>query len=164
MKGKIPVEAMPQYLDVSPHLSIGKARIERHRKEGAPSVVAFFYAGQVEPFSGVDNLVTAFNRIARDYAAVRLHIVGGGSALPQVQQMVDPQAADRVVFHGSKQWSEMPALYEMADVFLHPSKGQGWGMVVNESLAAGLPLVASEESGAARELVQGRGRGFSGQP
>ena len=164
MKDKVPVEAMPQYLDVSPYLKIGKARLERQRREGGPSVVTFFYAGQVEPFSGVDNLVTAFNRVARDHAAVRLHIVGGGSALPQVQQMVDPQVADRVVFHGPKQWSEMPALYEMADVFLHPSRGQGWGMVVNESLAAGLPLVASEESGAARELIKDGDAGFLVNP
>ncbi|PZC45438.1 MAG: Glycosyltransferase involved in cell wall bisynthesis [Chloroflexi bacterium] len=160
MKGSIPVEALPQYLDVSPYLRIGKARIERHQRDGAPATVNFFYAGQVESFSGVDTLVTAFNQIARNSSTVRLHIVGSGSALNHVQQMVDPLVEDRITFHGTKEWNEMPALYEIADVFVHPSRGQGWGMVVNEALASGLPLVASEESGAARELVKTGDVGF----
>jgi glycosyltransferase involved in cell wall biosynthesis len=42
-------------------------------------------------------------------------------------------------------------------VFVLPSRSEPWGMVLNEAAAAGLPLVATEESGAAHDLVDGNG-------
>jgi glycosyltransferase involved in cell wall biosynthesis len=58
----------------------------------------------------------------------------------------------------------MPEMYALGDIFVHPTKGQGWGMVVNEALGAGLPMVASHASGAAKQLIIDGYNGFLFDP
>jgi glycosyltransferase involved in cell wall biosynthesis len=41
----------------------------------------------------------------------------------------------------------------MSDIFAHPAEAETWGLVINEALAAGLPLLVSDDSGAAEDLV-----------
>ena len=67
---------------------------------------------------------------------------------------------ERVRFEGAKDRDELVAYYRDADVFVLPSRSEPWGMVLNEAAAAGLPLVATEESGAARDLVEEGVNGF----
>jgi glycosyltransferase involved in cell wall biosynthesis len=55
---------------------------------------------------------------------------------------------------GFKDWSELPAEYARADVLCVPSRYDGWGLVVPEGLAAGLPVIATDRTGAALEFVK----------
>src|SRR5690606_13612865 len=50
-------------------------------------------------------------------------------------------------------WEELPAIYARADVLCAPSRHDGWGLVVPEGLAAGLPVIATDRTGAAIDLV-----------
>ena len=63
-------------------------------------------------------------------------------------------------FEGPKDRDELVAYYRDADVFVLPSRSEPWGMVLNEAAAAGLPLVATEESGAAHDLIEEGVNGF----
>src|SRR5207247_9742522 len=62
-----------------------------------------------------------------------------------------------VAFHNQ---SELPGLYAASDVFVLPSAQESWGLVVNEAMAAGLPVIVSDEVGAAPDLVEGKGPGI----
>ena len=59
----------------------------------------------------------------------------------------------KVRLHGFKQWSELASVYAQADVLCAPSRYDGWGLVVVEGLAAGMPVISTDRTGAARELI-----------
>ena len=62
---------------------------------------------------------------------------------------------------GFKQYDELPVNYALANAFVHPSTTEQWGLVVNEAIASGLPVIVSERCGCAPELVNGNGFTFN---
>jgi 1,2-diacylglycerol 3-alpha-glucosyltransferase len=61
---------------------------------------------------------------------------------------------------GFKQYDELPIYYALANAFVHASTTEQWGLVVNEAIASGLPVIVSERCGCVPELVQGNGFTF----
>ena len=68
-------------------------------------------------------------------------------------QLKTPAARGRVVFAGFRQIAELPAFYAGAGAFVHPALEEPWGLVINEAMASGLPVLSSRNVGAAEELV-----------
>ena len=58
-----------------------------------------------------------------------------------------------VHFYGFRKIEENPVFYALADAFVLPSLWEEWGLVVNEAMACGLPIVASETAGCAEDLL-----------
>jgi len=65
-----------------------------------------------------------------------------------------------VYLPGFKQYEEVPVYYALANAFVHASTSEQWGLVVNEAIASGLPVIVSERCGCAPELVQDNGFTF----
>ena len=68
-----------------------------------------------------------------------------------------PQATDitpGVHFYGFRQIEENPVFYALADAFVLPSLWEEWGLVVNEAMASGLPVVVSETAGCVEDLLR----------
>ncbi len=63
---------------------------------------------------------------------------------------------------GFKPYDELPVYYALAKAFVHASTTEQWGLVVNEAVASGLPVIVSERCGCVPELV--RGNGFTFDP
>ncbi len=61
---------------------------------------------------------------------------------------------------GFKQYDELPGYYALAKAFIHSSTTEQWGLVVNEAIASGLPVIVSNRCGCVPELVQGNGFSF----
>jgi len=61
---------------------------------------------------------------------------------------------------GFKQYDELPVYYALANAFVHASTTEQWGLVVNEAVAAGLPVIVSNRCGCVPELVNGNGFTF----
>src|SRR5215471_2699737 len=61
---------------------------------------------------------------------------------------------------GFKQYEELPIYYGLAKAFVHASTIEQWGLVVNEAIASGLPVIVSNRCGCAPELVNGNGFTF----
>jgi 1,2-diacylglycerol 3-alpha-glucosyltransferase len=61
---------------------------------------------------------------------------------------------------GLKQYDELPVYYGLAKAFVHASTTEQWGLVVNEAIASGLPVIVSNRCGCAPELVNGNGFTF----
>lgn len=59
-----------------------------------------------------------------------------------------------VHFYGFRQIEENPLFYALADAFILPSLWEEWGLVVNEAMASGLPVVVSETAGCAEDLLE----------
>jgi glycosyltransferase involved in cell wall biosynthesis len=153
----------------APIWGIGKFAVDEYRKEfGAQRVYfnlpyfsdlerfrspereekgerVFLFSGSLITRKGVDLLVAAFERLAREVPNVRLRIVGDG----ELRGM-----SERVDLVGFKDLHELPGEYAAADVLCVPSRYDGWGLVVPEGLASGLPVIATDRMGAALEFVE----------
>lgn len=121
------------------------------RKERAKRV--FLFCGSLIERKGVDLLAQAFVRLAREFEHVSLRIVGEGRLRESLARVLGP-VSERVEFAGFKDWSDLPSEYANADVLCVPSRYDGWGLVVPEGLASGLPVIATERTGAALEFVE----------
>ena len=67
---------------------------------------------------------------------------------------------EHVHLPGFKQYDELPVYYALANAFVHASTSEQWGLVVNEAIASGLPVIVSNRCGCAPELVNGNGFTF----
>lgn len=94
-----------------------------------------------------------------------LVILGDGPLRSDLRSLIsDLGLDDFVVMPGFKQYDELPAYYALAKAFVHPSKSEQWGLVVNEALASRLPVLVSERCGCSPELVQDGINGFTFNP
>jgi 1,2-diacylglycerol 3-alpha-glucosyltransferase len=69
-----------------------------------------------------------------------------------------------VLLPGFSQYEALPSYYGTAGVFVHASTVEPWGLVVNEAMASGLPVLVSNRCGCAHELVQEGWNGFTFDP
>lgn len=67
-------------------------------------------------------------------------------------------------FYGFRQINENPVFYALATAFILPSTREEWGLVINEAMASGLPVIASDRLGCAEDLVQDGRNGFAIDP
>lgn len=127
-------------------------RFEAARHERRTERV-FLFCGSLIARKGVDLVARAFVQLACEFNDVRLRIAGDGELRRALEQLLRP-VSDRVEFLGFKDWDALPELYASADVLCVPSRYDGWGLVVPEGLASGLPVIATERMGAALEFVR----------
>jgi 1,2-diacylglycerol 3-alpha-glucosyltransferase len=71
---------------------------------------------------------------------------------------------DSVLMPGFKQYPDLPAYYGLASALVHASTTEQWGLVVNEAMASGLPVLVSNRCGCAPDLVQEGVNGFTFDP
>lgn len=79
------------------------------------------------------------------------------------QQLKDEARGDeRVLFMGFQNQQQMPAVYRAADLFILPSKGPGetWGLAINEAMACGIAVAASNKAGGAVDLIDNNVNGL----
>jgi len=119
----------------------------------------FLFSGALIERKGVDLVAAAFVRLAQEVPNVRLKIVGEGQ-LRESLVLTLRAVSERVEFVGFKDWKELPAEYAAADVLCVPSRYDGWGLVVPEGLAAGLPVIGTDRMGAALEFVENGRNGW----
>src|SRR5262249_52683542 len=87
-------------------------------------------------------------------ANAELLLVGREADLPRFMQMVSPAARERIRYEGFQAPEALPGYFGRSDVFVLPSRHDGWGVVVNQALAAGLPVITSDAVGAGLDLVE----------
>jgi len=64
-----------------------------------------------------------------------------------------------ILLAGFAQRERLAAYYGLADALVFPTHGDAWGLVVNEAMACGLPVICSDAAGCVEDLVQGCGNG-----
>lgn len=94
-----------------------------------------------------------------------LVLVGDGPLMPAIRSQVERLGLEgRVHFPGFKQYDELPVYYGLASAFVQASTSEQWGLVVNEAMASGLPVLVSERCGCAPDLVRQGVNGFTFDP
>jgi glycosyltransferase involved in cell wall biosynthesis len=113
----------------------------------------FLFSGVLSHRKGVDVLASAFARLVPDFPQVRLRVMGSGNMESLMREQLQG-CMDRVEFIGFREWNELHLEYAQADILCVPSRHDGWGLVVPEGLAAGLPVISTHHTGAAVEFVR----------
>lgn len=94
-----------------------------------------------------------------------LIILGDGILRPELETLRRELALEGVVhMPGFKQYEELPAYYAHAGAFIHASTTEQWGLVVNEAMASGLPVLVSNRCGCAADLVKEGENGWTFDP
>lgn len=119
----------------------------------------FLFSGSLIPRKGVELLATAFSRLALRRPDARLTLLGEGALRRQLERTL-ANCRPQVDFLGFRQWADLPAIYHSADILCAPSRHDGWGMIVPEGLAAGLPVISTDRMGAALDLIRPRENGW----
>lgn len=124
----------------------------------------FLYVGRFLPKKGLETLIEAYKIYRRETAKDpwSLVLVGSGSHIDQVRE--SGQNVPGVVFKGPAYGSDLCSLYGLASVAVFPSLKDTWGLVINEAMASGLPVIVSTGYGAARSLVSEGENGWSFEP
>jgi glycosyltransferase involved in cell wall biosynthesis len=109
------------------------------------------YVGRLAGVKGVDVLIEAVRRISKVRADIGLLIVGEGPERKRLEKRA--QNSPQVFVLGFYDWKDLPRFYGAADLFVLPSLREPWGLVVNEAMASGLPVIATRKVGAAQDLI-----------
>lgn len=129
-------------------------------KEREPTPqVRFFYLGQFHKRKGVDIAIRALGA-CRDLPGWRFTLCGAGPERESLESLAkDVGIADRCTWHPAHPHDEAMGLLAENDVALVPSRFDGWGVVTNEAIAAGLGAIVSDRCGS-RDLIHASGAGI----
>lgn len=147
-----------------PMLGDEEARTVRRELAVADDERLVLNVGRIDRQKGQDLLVRAFRGVARRHPRARLAVVGavGRSSASaearryhlRLRSMVEADGLeDRVHLLGWR--DDVPRLLAAADVYVQPSRWEGWPLALVEAMAAGLPVVASDCSGRPTGFVDG---------
>jgi len=112
----------------------------------------FFFLGYLSERKGVQDLIRAFKLIEDDHA--KLIIGGAGEEEEKLLELSEDDG--RIHFPGFLSDDQKATYFQLSDVFVLPSYNDPWGLVVNEAMMFGLPVITTTEVGA-RELVNNNG-------
>jgi glycosyltransferase involved in cell wall biosynthesis len=108
---------------------------------------SYLFVGQLIERKGIFQLLRAFSGLARG----RLWLVGEGPLREYIERAADGDS--RIRYLGHLRAEELARVYAAADVLVVPSLYEVWGLVVNEALEHGLPVIATDQTGAADDLI-----------
>jgi glycosyltransferase involved in cell wall biosynthesis len=127
--------------------------------------VRLLFVGTVGERKGLFSFMRVLHRWAEHHPATRVEfrIVGDGPHRSALERLVGPPNLD-VRFLLQVPYEQLPHVYKDADMLVFPTFADEWGMVVNEALAAGLPVLGSVQSQAVEELVADTQTGWTFDP
>lgn len=135
-------------------------RQQLRAKQGIPDdSIVILYCGRLSEEKRPLDLIQAFQRLENKNKY--LAIVGDGNLRPNLEDYVARNGIDSVSFLGFQNRSDINKFYATADVLVLPSQRETWGIVVNEALCFGLPVITSDQVGAARDLICNGENGFT---
>ncbi|MDD5724090.1 MAG: glycosyltransferase family 4 protein [Syntrophales bacterium] len=121
---------------------------------GSGSRVIMF-SGRLVAIKCVDLLIKAFLQVHEKFQDIELLIVGYGPEEHRLKKLAGGNS--RVHFLGHRGIDEIPGIYGISDILVLPSISEPWGLVVNEAMACGCAIIASDRCGCSRDLIRGNG-------
>jgi len=153
------------------HFARGAASAKSHeselrQKHQLPDAY-FMASARFIPKKNLPRLLEAYARY-RQLAAPApwdLVVLGDGAGREALRTLRAQLGLEKNVhLVGAKPYPELPAYYGLASAFIHASTTEQWGLVVNEAMASGLPVLVSRRCGCAQDLVQDGVNGVTFDP
>jgi glycosyltransferase involved in cell wall biosynthesis len=122
----------------------------------APNRPVILFASKLQQRKHADHLLQAYNDFIAAFAPEDqpyLVIVGDGEQRAQLEAHTTQRMLPNVRFAGFRNQSELPRFFQLADVFVLPSRHEPWGLIVNEAMASGCPVIVSSDVGCHTDLI-----------
>jgi asparagine synthase (glutamine-hydrolysing) len=130
--------------------------IEKYGLKGRRVVMTVGRLVSKERYKGFDEVISALSSIASQVPNVIYVIAGDGDDRPRLEARVaELGLQNHVVFTGYVPEDEKPRLYRLADAYVMPSRGEGFGIVLLEAMASGVPAIGSVLDGSREALANG---------
>ena len=140
-------------------------RARSERASGLPEQPYFLYVGRLAPEKNILGLLEAWLAYRSSGGSWPLLLVGDGPERAALEQIVEASSfSSEVHFAGHRGSADLPEFYAGAGCFVLPSTREPWGLVVNEAMAAGLPVLVSSRCGSSEDLVEPGVNGFVFDP
>jgi glycosyltransferase involved in cell wall biosynthesis len=110
---------------------------------------------------GFSNLIAALERLQT--VEFTLVVLGDGPLRQQLEAETQ-KCGFKIFFEGFRSTEELPLYYAACDIFVFPTLNDPWGLVVNEAMACGKPVVSSTEAGVSYDLVRHGANGWVVDP
>lgn len=128
-----------------------------------PVTRKFVYVGRLASEKNLAMLIGAFARVS--HPDWELLFVGDGPERSKLEKLsADAGIAGNVRFVGGYPWYEVPGWLAQSDVLVLPSHSEPWGLVVNEAMVCGMPVIVSQTCGCVADLVRDGVNGFTFDP
>ena len=121
-----------------------------------PKTFTFLYVGRLVRVKNIENLIYQFNEKFNNHDA-RLVVVGSGILLNKLKQKY---SSNKINFLGSKYNEDLVHYFRNSSCLVCPSSFEPWGLVINEALSSGLPVITSHQVGANFDLVLNKNTGL----
>jgi glycosyltransferase involved in cell wall biosynthesis len=122
----------------------------------------FLYVGRFAAEKGLDDVFAAFCMVYKTNSKARLDLVGSGPLLKQLEARVAGlNMSHAISFLGSKNLDEIAPLFMRSTALVLPSHSEPWGLVINEALSYGCPVVVSSACGCVPDLALEGVTGYS---
>jgi glycosyltransferase involved in cell wall biosynthesis len=108
------------------------------------------------PLKGIDVLLEAVSKMNTEAG---IYIIGG-EPTSEYKTLMTKLNLKNIHFVNFKSKSELVNYYSMADVFVLPTRSDVWGLVINEAMAHGLPVITTEMCNAGIEMIRDPNNGF----
>jgi 1,2-diacylglycerol 3-alpha-glucosyltransferase len=120
----------------------------------------FLFVGRLVAEKGVFDLLEAYSTLAPDLReAIGLVFVGDGAARSELQQRAATMKPGSVRFGGFTHREQLASYYGLAETLVLPTYTDTWGLVVNEAMASGLPIICTSAAGCTADLIEDRWNG-----
>lgn len=147
--------------------AFGKLRTERDNLREEMSIKkedpVVLFVGKLVSWKAPLDLLRAYQQaVSVGTISVSPHLlfVGDGQLRNELESYAKDQGISNVHFVGFKNQSELPLYYAISDLFVMPSKGDTWGLVVNEAMNFALPVIVSDAVGSSLDLVKDGENGY----
>jgi len=125
-------------------------------KNGDKVILTVARLAKSEQYKGYDRVITALNDISNVIPNLKYIIVGSGDDAERIKELIRKHHLEgKVILTGFITDEEIVAYYNLCDVFVMPSKGEGFGIVFLEALACGKPVIAGNKSGSVDAVLKG---------
>ena len=125
----------------------------------------FIFVGRLIDYKNLFLFLDAFHEaMQRSSEKWGILILGDGELKADLQHHVSENNIQNISFQNGVSWQQVPEYLTLSDVLVLPSYSEPWGLVVNEAMACGLPVIVSEKCGCAIDLVRNGENGFTFAP
>ena len=121
----------------------------------------FLFVGRLVSSKGIFDLLDAYSQLPDELRReAGLVYVGDGVARSELERRASTVTSGSIRVVGFKQRDELANFYALAEALVLPTHSDTWGLVVNEAMACGLPIITTDVAGCAEDLVHRNQNGF----
>ncbi len=131
--------------------------LERYGLKGKTVLMTLARLSSEHKLKGIDEVLNAVPHLAKEVPNIAYLIVGDGNDRERLKDKARSLGIlDRVVFAGYVEEAEKADHYRLADAYVMPSRGEGFGIVYLEAMACGVPVVGSKLDASSEALMDGK--------